>query len=78
LTEHPFDAALRLTTLGEGRFAGATSPDTRSLAAQADRPVLGSAWVIHFGNGYLDEHVAVWSDRGGLLATAQQIVYFKE
>ena len=52
--------------------------DANSLAAQADRPVLGSAWASHFGNGMFDEHVEVWSDDGHFLASAHQVVYFKE
>ena len=52
--------------------------DASALAAQAGRPVLGSAWASHFGNGMFDEHVEVWSDEGGLLASSHQIVYFKE
>ena len=51
--------------------------DAALLAAQADRPVLGAAWANHFGNGLFDEHVQVWTDDGHLLATAQQIVYYK-
>ena len=52
--------------------------DADALAAQAERPVLGSAWASHFGNGMFDEHAEVWSDDGRLLASAHQIVYFKE
>ncbi len=51
--------------------------DRTTLAAQADRPVLGTASASHFGNGMFDEHVEVWSDDGALLASAHQIVYFK-
>lgn len=31
MTEHPCDAAIRLTALGEGRFAGATSRDYANM-----------------------------------------------
>lgn len=52
--------------------------DTAMLAAQATRPVLGMAWASHFGNGMFDEHVEVWSDDRHLLASAHQIVYYRE
>ncbi len=52
--------------------------DHGMLAAQAERPVLGVAWASHFGRGIFDEHAEVWSDAGDLLATAHQVVYYKE
>lgn len=52
--------------------------DASQLVRQADRPVLGMAWASHFGNGIFDEHVEVWSDDRELLASAHQVVYFKE
>lgn len=51
--------------------------DAPMLAAQAERPVFGTASANHFGNGMFDEHVEVWSDDRRLLATAHQIVYYK-
>lgn len=49
-----------------------------TLEAQSDRPVLGKAWANHFGHGIYDEHAEMWSDAGELLATAHQVVYYKE
>ena len=52
--------------------------DATMLAAQSSRPIFGAAWASHFGNGMFDEHVEVWSDDRRLLASAQQIVYYRE
>ncbi|HEY4066637.1 MAG TPA: thioesterase family protein [Burkholderiaceae bacterium] len=51
--------------------------DAAMLAAQAERPVLGSARALNFRNGYFDQSAEVWSDAGALLASTHQIVYFR-
>lgn len=52
--------------------------DAPALARQGERPVLGVAWSSRFGHGLFDEHAEVWSDSGDLLASAHQIVYYKD
>lgn len=47
------------------------------LAAQGDRPVLGTASAARFGNGHFDQYGQLWGDGGVLLATTHQLVYFK-
>jgi len=49
-----------------------------ALAAQGDRAVLGIATASNFADGFFEENVEVWGDDRRLLATAHQIVYFKE
>lgn len=52
--------------------------DTKRLAAEGERPVLGTARASHFGLGYHDQSAEIWSEDGALLATSHQIVYYKE
>lgn len=52
--------------------------DTALLDAQGSRPLLAHARATHFGRGYHDQTVDLWSDTGNLLATSHQVVYFKE
>lgn len=52
--------------------------DAKRLAAQGERPVLGTARASHFGLGYHDQSAEIWSEDGTLLATAHQVVYYKE
>ena len=52
--------------------------DDAMLAAQADRPVLGTARALNFRNGYFDQSAEIWNDQGQLLASTHQIVYFRE
>lgn len=59
---HPFDEAIRLEPLGEGRFGGATHPEYWNQ-------------VGPFG---VDQQGQVWSQERELLATTHQIVWFKE
>ncbi|MBL0151189.1 MAG: thioesterase family protein [Ideonella sp.] len=48
------------------------------LAAQGTQPVLGRARAQHFRAGYFDQTAEVWSTDRHLLATTQQVVYYKE
>jgi hypothetical protein len=52
--------------------------DAKQLAAEGERPVLGTARASHFGLGYHDQSAEIWSEGGALLATSHQIVYYKE
>ena len=52
--------------------------DAAQLAAQGGAPLLGVARALRFGNGFFDQSAEIWSERGELLATSHQVVYFKE
>ncbi len=52
--------------------------DAAQLAAQGSAPLLGVARALRFGNGFFDQSAEMWSERGELLATSHQVVYFKE
>jgi len=52
--------------------------DARQLAEQGSAPLLGVARAQRFGNGFFDQNAEMWSERGELLATSHQVVYFKE
>lgn len=52
--------------------------DTKRLAAEGIRPVLGTARTSRFGLGYCDQSSEIWSEDGTLLATCHQVAYFKE
>lgn len=47
------------------------------LAAQGEAPVLGVADAHVFNKGYSDQIAELWSRDGCILATCQQIVYFR-
>jgi acyl-CoA thioesterase len=51
--------------------------DESLLRAQADRHVLGIARALNFRNGYSDQTAEIWSDARELLASTQQMVYFR-
>ena len=48
------------------------------LAALGTRPVLAAAQGQRYGQGFFDQVAQIWGDDGRLLATSQQVVYFKE
>jgi len=52
--------------------------DAAQLAAQGSAPLLGVARAQRFGNGFFDQSAEMWNERGELLATSHQVVYFKE
>ncbi|NLU82107.1 thioesterase family protein [Rhodococcus sp. HNM0569] len=51
--------------------------DDAEIAAQGTDHVLATAHTARFGRGYFDQHAQLWGTDGTLLATSQQIVYFK-
>lgn len=51
--------------------------DQDQLDAQGDDFLLGTAHANRFSRGYFDQTAEIWSRGGVLLATTQQIVYFK-
>jgi hypothetical protein len=52
--------------------------DAAALAEQGSAPVLGRARALNFSKGYFDQAAELWSTSGKLLATSNQLVYFKE
>jgi len=52
--------------------------DAAQLAKVGDGYLLGRATGQQFSNGYFDQAAQLWSEAGALLATSNQIVYFKE
>ena len=48
------------------------------LAQAGSGHVLGQASTQEFRNGFFDQGAQLWSEAGRLLATSQQIVYYKE
>jgi acyl-CoA thioesterase len=52
--------------------------DARHLAEVGHGYLLGRATGQQFQNGYFDQSAQLWSEAGALLATSNQIVYFKE
>jgi len=51
--------------------------DQTELDAQGDEFVLGTAHANRYSRGYFDQTAEIWGRTGTLLATTQQIVYFK-
>lgn len=52
--------------------------DAKLLAEIGTGYLLGRATGQQFRNGYFDQAAQLWSESGALLATSNQIVYFKE
>jgi len=52
--------------------------DTAMLAAHGAQPVLASAHGLNFRNGYCDQRGELWSARRELLASTQQVMYYRE
>lgn len=52
--------------------------DAALLDSQAERHVIGVARAINFRNGYFEQHAEIWSDKGQMLASSQQMVYFRD
>lgn len=52
--------------------------DAAALAEQGSAHVLGVARVLRYHAGFFDQRAEVWSARGQLLASSQQLVYFKD
>lgn len=51
---------------------------SQELAAHGNEPLLAQARSHDFRHGFFDQSSHLWSRRGLLLATAHQIVYYKE
>jgi len=68
----------RFTPIGTVSLNAYFHADAALLAAQGDRHVLGCARGVAFRDGYFEQAAEVWSDSGALLASTQQLVYFKE
>lgn len=68
----------RLTPAGTVSMTVYFHADTAVLEAAGTEYVLGQAQAQSFFNGYFDQHAALWSQSGHLLATTHQMVYFKE
>jgi acyl-CoA thioesterase len=52
--------------------------DALVLAQHGEAPVLASAQAQVFSDGYFDQQGQIWGPKGVLLATTQQIVWYKE
>jgi acyl-CoA thioesterase len=52
--------------------------DAATLAEVGTGYLLGRARAQRFFNGYFDQSAQVWSEAGRLIATSNQIVYYKE
>ena len=48
------------------------------LTATGTDFLLGQAQAQEFRNGFFDQTAQVWNERGVMLATSHQVVYFKE
>lgn len=51
---------------------------SEQLAASGTGHLLGQARAQNFFNGYFDQTAQLWNERGDLLVTTQQVVYYKE
>jgi len=52
--------------------------DAAMLAEVGTGYLLGRATGQQFRNGYFDQAAQLWGESGALLATSNQIVYFRE
>ncbi|VWX58281.1 Thioesterase-like superfamily protein [Burkholderiales bacterium 8X] len=52
--------------------------DAQELAAVGTGHLLGRATGQQFANGFFDQAAQLWSEAGKLLATSNQLVYYKE
>ena len=68
----------RPTPIGTVSLTTYFHADEAMLAAQGERPVLGTARALNFRNGYFDQSAEVWNSERQLLASTHQIVYFRE
>ncbi len=67
----------RMTPAGTISLSIQFHADQEQLDAQGDDFVLGTARANRFSRGYFDQTAVLWSRTGALLATTQQVVYFK-
>jgi hypothetical protein len=52
--------------------------DAAQLAEMGTGYLMGRASGLQFRHGFFDQAAQLWSETGALLATSNQIVYFKE
>jgi acyl-CoA thioesterase len=67
-----------IQTIGTVSMTTYFHADADDLAAVGDAPVFGVADAHVFNKGYFDQVGQLWSRDGRLLATTQQIVYFRD
>jgi acyl-CoA thioesterase len=68
----------RFTPAGTVSMTTCFHADAAALAAQGARPVLARAQGQRFVGGFFDQAAALWGDDGQLLASSQQVVYYRE
>ena len=74
----PFHVLGRLIQVGTVSMTTYFHCDESDLAEVGDDFVLGVADASIFANGYADQSAWLWSRGGRLLATSQQILYFRD
>lgn len=74
----PFHVLGRLITVGTVSMTTYFHCDEADLAEVGDDYVLGVADANVFNKGYADQTASLWSRQGKLLATSQQILYFRD
>lgn len=68
----------RLMPVGTVSLTTYFHADMAMLAAQADSYALGVARALTFRNGFFDQSAQIWSFSGELLASAYQLVYYRD
>lgn len=68
----------RFTPIGTVSLSTYFHADAALLAAQGERHVLGCARGVAFRDGFFEQSAEIWGDSGALLASSQQLVYFKD
>jgi len=74
----PFHVLGRLIQVGTVSMTTYFHCDETDLAEVGDDYVLGIADASVFAKGYADQSAWLWSRQGKLLATSQQILYFRD
>ena len=74
----PFHVLGRLITVGTISMTTYFHCDESDLAEVSDDYVLGVADASIFAKGYADQTASLWSRGGKLLATSQQMLYFRD
>ncbi len=68
----------RMMPVGTVSLTSYFHADEAMLAAQADDYVLGVAHALAFRHGFFDQSAQIWSSSGELMASAHQMVYFRD
>ena len=74
----PFHVLGRLIQVGTISMSTYFHCDEQDLAEVGDDYVLGVADANIFNKGYADQIASLWSRKGKLLATSQQMLYFRD